>query len=270
MKLLHHEANAIQVKTECDIPLMNSLRRILLSEVRIFAVDVIHIFQNESALDDNQLAHRIGMIPIKNICTGDYVDRQQCTCTLDCDKCCLQFRIELTNTTSENRVVTSSDFTATDHLFPFMEDILICILPPQGSLSLLAKAFLGRGKEHVKWSHVSVPTFYPYPVVQLNVEEDDNRSALKTDLVEFHRNKIKINFGKEMSQLYNFNEKVVNLAMGKSKRIGGRLSVLPHERSFIFSFQTIGTENAKDYWNKGIHTLKSKLHILRNEINAQT
>ena len=47
-----------------DAPLANALRRILIAEVPTIAFDKAVIYQNTSILQDEVLAHRLGLIPV--------------------------------------------------------------------------------------------------------------------------------------------------------------------------------------------------------------
>ena len=48
-----------------DAAIANSFRRILLSEVPTMAIDRVYIYNNTSVIQDEVLAHRIGLIPLK-------------------------------------------------------------------------------------------------------------------------------------------------------------------------------------------------------------
>jgi hypothetical protein len=48
-----------------DAAVANAFRRILLSEVPVMAIERVLIFQNTSVIQDEVLAHRLGLIPIK-------------------------------------------------------------------------------------------------------------------------------------------------------------------------------------------------------------
>lgn len=48
-----------------DASIANSFRRILLSEVPTMAIDRVMIYNNTSVIQDEVLAHRIGLIPLK-------------------------------------------------------------------------------------------------------------------------------------------------------------------------------------------------------------
>jgi len=45
-------------------PLVNALRRILISEIPTMAIETVNIYQNTSVMPDEVLAHRLGLIPI--------------------------------------------------------------------------------------------------------------------------------------------------------------------------------------------------------------
>ena len=48
-----------------DASIANSFRRILLSEVPTMAIEKVHVFNNTSVIQDEVLAHRLGLIPLK-------------------------------------------------------------------------------------------------------------------------------------------------------------------------------------------------------------
>jgi len=48
-----------------DTAIPNAIRRILLSEVPSMAIEKVHMYQNTSIMQDEVLAHRLGLIPLK-------------------------------------------------------------------------------------------------------------------------------------------------------------------------------------------------------------
>lgn len=46
-------------------PLANALRRILIAEIPTMAIEKVNMWQNTSIIPDENLAHRMGLIPIK-------------------------------------------------------------------------------------------------------------------------------------------------------------------------------------------------------------
>lgn len=49
-----------------DISVANALRRIMLAEIPTMAIDIVEVAKNTTALPDEFIAHRLGLIPLKN------------------------------------------------------------------------------------------------------------------------------------------------------------------------------------------------------------
>jgi len=71
----------------CDLSIANALRRIMISEIPTMAIDLVEIKQNTSALHDEFLAHRLGLIPLTSHTATKYNIPEKCTCTSACEKC---------------------------------------------------------------------------------------------------------------------------------------------------------------------------------------
>jgi DNA-directed RNA polymerase II subunit RPB3 len=52
------------VLSNTDVSVANALRRVILSHVPTIAVDLVEIEENSTVLNDEFLAHRLGLIPI--------------------------------------------------------------------------------------------------------------------------------------------------------------------------------------------------------------
>src|SRR3989344_4783724 len=64
MTLLLNKPEKIVLKIEANETLANAIRRSV-SEIPTLAVDEVEIYKNDSALYDEMVAHRIGLIPLK-------------------------------------------------------------------------------------------------------------------------------------------------------------------------------------------------------------
>src|SRR3989344_1051465 len=65
IKIVKKTPERIVLVSDLDISLANAIRRSV-NEIPIMAIDEVDIYKNDSALNDNILAHRIGLVPLKN------------------------------------------------------------------------------------------------------------------------------------------------------------------------------------------------------------
>jgi len=114
--------------SDMDYSLANAIRRSVL-EIPILAIDEVEIFKNDSALYDEIIAHRLGLIPIKT------------------DKTSKEIKFKLKETGPKK--VYSTDLkpsTGTEYKIP------IVILDKEQEIEIVAEARLGKGIEHTKYS----------------------------------------------------------------------------------------------------------------------
>tara|TARA_B100001971_G_C18069152_1_gene472126 strand:- start:12 stop:680 length:669 start_codon:yes stop_codon:yes gene_type:complete len=173
--------------TDMSISLANAIRRSVL-EIPVMAIDEVEIAQNDSALYDEVLAHRIGLIPIK---TSKVSGKE------------VKFKIK----EKGRKIVDSTDLkpnVGTEFKLP------ITILEEGQEIALTAIARIGTGNEHIKYS----PGLAYY---KHNVDEDvlsfvkidregkvsyDEKELKERKLSEEQMNKIK-KLGKSDELIFN-------------------------------------------------------------------
>ena len=64
MEMISKTPEKIVFRTDANYSILNAIRRSV-EEVPTLAIDEVEIFKNDSALYDEVLAHRIGLVPLK-------------------------------------------------------------------------------------------------------------------------------------------------------------------------------------------------------------
>lgn len=152
-----------------SLPLLNAVRRVALAEVPTMAVDEVIFVDNTSALYDEIIAHRLGMIPLtSDDALEKYKMPEDCTGSTEVEGC---YTILTLDVSAKDEVLTvySRDLISQDpDVRPVSPDIPIAVLAPGQRLAFEARARLGRGKEHIKWSPSTVATVTYLAKVSLN------------------------------------------------------------------------------------------------------
>ncbi len=160
------ETNFRIVVRDANVPLMNALRRIVLAEVPAMAIDEVVMIENSSILQDEMIAHRFGLVPLKTD-LDNYKLPEDCDCKSEFG--CSQCRVTLTLNAESNegtRAVYSGELVSEDPLVvPVTEKIPLAKLAKGQKLKLEAYAKLGKGKVHAKWQPVCVSAYKYYPKI---------------------------------------------------------------------------------------------------------
>ncbi|EZG67804.1 putative DNA-directed RNA polymerase II subunit, partial [Gregarina niphandrodes] len=61
----------------CDVSFANALRRVMIAEVPTMAIDLVSIEENSGVLQDEMLAHRLGLLPIDSTNIRKYVNKSE-------------------------------------------------------------------------------------------------------------------------------------------------------------------------------------------------
>ena len=154
-----------------NVPFVNALRRIMLTEVPAMAIDELVILENSSMLNDEILAHRMGFIPLKTD-LDSYNLPEECTCKSEfgCNLCRLTLTLEA-EAAEKTITVYSRDLKSENlDITPVSDKIPIVKLALDQKIKLEAYARLGKGKDHAKWQPVSMCTYKYLPQVKIDLE----------------------------------------------------------------------------------------------------
>lgn len=129
IKIDNYDKDKQKIKFTSDMhsDLANAIRRSVL-EVPVLAIDEVEITKNDSALYDEILAHRIGLIPIK---TGANKE------------------VKLKLQVKGPKTVVSGDFSPSTGA---EDNLPIVLLDKDQEVEVVGEARLGKGTEHIKHS----------------------------------------------------------------------------------------------------------------------
>ena len=146
IQVINTNTKKISIKLKgVSLEYANALRRICLNGVPVFAIDTVDIIENTSVMADEDLAHRLGMIPLKTELSRFNDPDSRVMFILDSGE------IETT------KIVTTADLSTKDDVVkPISDKIPIAALAPGQRIKFEAYAKLGRGTEHAKWNSANI------------------------------------------------------------------------------------------------------------------
>jgi DNA-directed RNA polymerase II subunit RPB3 len=169
-----------------DVSMANSLRRIIIAEVPTICIDRVDVFENNTVLPDEVIAHRLGLIPLrskKDMKNWNF--EHTCTCEEGCENCHATLTLDVAfNEDADDELittVTSADLKSVEgnvdvvHFAnekeansSYEDGITIVKLGKGQRLKVVCHAIKGIGKEHSKWSPVSSCALKYEALVTLN------------------------------------------------------------------------------------------------------
>ncbi len=152
-----------------SVPYVNALRRIVLSEVPCMAIDEIVMVENSSILQDEIIAHRLGLIPLKTD-LDSYNLPEECPCKSEfgCNLCRVTLALDV-EAKEGSRTIYSGDLKSeSESVVAVSDKIPIVKLAKEQKIRLEAYARLGKGKNHAKWQPVSMCTYKYFPNIEIS------------------------------------------------------------------------------------------------------
>lgn len=233
METINKKDNKIVFKAEISESLANAIRRYV-NQIPMVAVDEVEISKNDSPLYDETIAHRIGLIPLKQ--SGKKEDK-------------------LTLNVKDEGMVYSGDFKGGTEVV--YDKIPITLLNKGQEIELVANTRAGIGQEHSKFS----PGMINYRngveiTLDKNVSEKINAIVPNLD--------IKIKGDKGI--IIDDNEKeVCDICEGICEKEGRKIEIKP-TKDLIINVESFGQIKSEDIFKKSIEILKKDLEDFAKKI----
>lgn len=251
---------------ETNAAFMNTLRRIILSEVPTMAVDDIVIIENSSPLQDEFLAHRIGLVPLKTD-LQTYNLPEDCTCESEfgCNQCRVPLALEI-EAQDHTMTVYSGDLKSENpSVTPTSNKIPIAKLAPEQKIRLEAYARLGKGKDHVRWQPVSMCAYKNVPIIAVDAKLCD----LCGDCIKVCPKNILAKTGKKIEIRNITNCTLCQDCMDACQKEPKAIEVSWDEKSFIFSLESTEALSTERILHEALNILGVKLTDFLDQLQVK-
>ncbi|XVE49239.1 hypothetical protein DITRI_Ditri01bG0066700 [Diplodiscus trichospermus] len=269
---------------DTDSSMANALRRVMIAEVPTIAIDLVEIEVNSSVLNDEFIAHRLGLIPLTSERAMSMRFSRDCdACDGDgqCEFCSVEFHLRAKCMSDQTLDVTSKDLYSSDHTVVPVDfsdsagydsseqrGIIIVKLRRGQELRLRAIARKGIGKDHAKWSPAATVTFMYEPEIHINEDLMETLTLEeKQSFVESSPTRV-FDVDPNTQQVvvvdpeaYTYDDEVIKKAEAMGKP--GLVEIYAKEDSFIFTVESTGAIKASQLVLNAIEILKQKLDAVR-------
>lgn len=238
----------------------NALRRILVMEVPVLAIDEIIILENTSPLYDEIIAHRLGLMPVTTP-VGLFNLRSECVCEgHGCTQCevSLTMDFEGPNTAEITTVKATELVPELEDVRPVEPELPILRLSMGQKVTLQAIARLGIGKTHAKWQS-GICSYKYEPVITI----DNEVNFAWEDVVANCPPKILYTDDDGNLQVTDPLDCILcGLCMEKVPNEGG-IRVDTTGKEFVFTLSTLGHMPATQLLAEGLKVLREKADDMR-------
>ncbi len=229
----------------------NTLRRIILTEVPTLAIKQVTLVKNSSALFDEIVAHRLGMLPLVTDLEM-FTRPEKCTCKgAGCAKCQISFTLKAEGPIT----VYAEDLKCVDPKVKavFGKMPIVMLLKGQ-ELEFEAVASLGTGKEHVKFAPGHV-YYKGNPKITIDKVKDPDFIAKLCPTNVFNAE------GKQLKVADTERCILCNACVDENDPKGG-ITVEASTTDFLFYLESYGKLSCKEILTIALDMLDEKIDVI--------
>ncbi|MBS3157038.1 DNA-directed RNA polymerase subunit D [Candidatus Woesearchaeota archaeon] len=251
LKLLNKKEDKVTfLITDTEAYIVNALRRMIIEEVPTMAIEEVTFSKNQSALYDEIIAHRLGLIPLTTDLKS-YNLPSECKCK---GKGCAQCQLKLILEAKGPCTVYAENIKSKDpKVKPAQPNMPITKLLKGQVLEFEAIAVLGQGKDHTKFSP-GLPYYKSLPILTAS------SSANTKKITESSDNLVAKGKGVEIKDLSKWDESQEQLCEDNG------ITVEYSDTDYIFTIEPWGQldvdkiiATAVDIFNKKLKEFEKKL-----------
>uniref|UniRef100_A0A8C6T4Z9 DNA-directed RNA polymerases I and III subunit RPAC1 n=1 Tax=Neogobius melanostomus TaxID=47308 RepID=A0A8C6T4Z9_9GOBI len=272
-----------------DAAIANAFRRILLAEVPTMAIEKVFIYNNTSIVQDEVLAHRLGLIPLRadprlfefrNTEEGSEIDTIQLQLKVKCSR-----NPRASKDSSDPRelylhhmvysrdlkwvpIGNQADVFADAGIGPVDDDILIAQLRPGQELDIVMHCVKGIGKDHAKFSPVATASYRLLPEVTL-LEQVEGEQAERIQRC-FSRGVIELeeHNGKKVAKVVNSRLDTCSREVLRHDDLKNLVKLGRIRDHFIFTVESTGILQPDVLVTEAIKVLMSKCQRFLSELDS--
>ncbi|CAO3686454.1 unnamed protein product [Umbelopsis ramanniana] len=275
-----------------DASIANAFRRILLAEVATMAIEKVYVMNNTSIIQDEVLAHRLGLIPIKaDPLLFDFKGEEDGPTDLNTIVFKLNVKCERKEGAPKgatdpkelytNSQVLSKDLVwepkgeqaerfADDPIRPVLDDILIAKLRPGQEIDVELHCHKGVGKDHAKWSPVATASYRLLPEINI-LKPITGADAIKfqkcfppgvIDIVQED--------GEKLAKVVNARKDTVSREALRHKEFEGKVRLTRVREHFIFNIESAGAIPPQDLFVQAVGVLIEKIKAIKPALAQAT
>lgn len=266
-------------------PIANSLRRIMLSEVPSMAIEKVYIFNNTTIIQDEVLAHRLGLIPLRADprlfeykLEEDEEGTENDTLEFELKFKCTRKQPKESQVFEQNYGVYSgqikwlpkgrqSAMFREPSVGPIDSDILIAKMRPGHELDLKLIAVKGVGKDHAKFSPVATAWYRLLPQISLNREVSGPNAQLLQKC--FSPGVIGID-EKGRAFVKDARNDSCSRNVYRYPEIADSVTLSRVRDHFIFTVESVGALEPEDIFIEAVKCLKKKCQNILAEIEGSS
>ncbi len=237
---------------------VNALRRTAIQDVPTLAIEEVEIRKNSSALYDEMLGMRLGLIPLVTDLSS-YNLPEECVCK---GEGCAQCQLKLSLKAQGPGIVHASELTSSDpKVKPVQGDLPIAKLLKGQKLEVEATAKLGTGKDHMKWAPGLI-YFKHLPKIKVGTAENAEEIVKRfKDEVKAQGNKLVV----DESAL------LTSVRLDASEELSeGAIKLEENDTDFILMIESWGQLTPEHILAKAADIFKANLKDLEKDIQASS
>ncbi|XP_028133704.1 DNA-directed RNA polymerases I and III subunit RPAC1 [Diabrotica virgifera virgifera] len=273
--------------------LANTFRRLMLSDVPSMAIEKVYIHNNTSIIQDEVLAHRLGLIPLKADARLFEYKEDSSAASNENDSLEYELKIKCSYNKEANKKDSSreEDMYKNNNVYskhikwvpvgnqkerfkeadvgPIETDILIAKMRPGHELDLKLVAVKGVGRDHAKFSPVATAFYRLMPDIKL-VREVTGDAAYKLQScfspgVIGIRNK---KDGRKIAVVNNARYDTGSRNVFRYDDLKDAVVMTKIQDHFIFTIESVGAMQPDVIFREAVNTLKEKCSLLLEELNS--